>query len=253
MPPTSRTTFYVNRFVHRDAIGMVVRANAPIVAEQTIFIHHGMTSAIGARSTSRQWLFPAGPPALGATNWIAVVNPTRFWAHVTLNAYGPAGNLLGIKGAWLRPHGRAGYLVNRFGHTADAAVIMTSSRGTVAEQTTYRDRLHDDATESFGVRVPGRGWAFAAANTVGQIDTLDLFNPSSATISVTVQFITASGVVVSRTYLVPPLSHVQVNANGVVPNAQLGIVASSASGFVAANQAVFNNGAGATSSSGIAL
>jgi hypothetical protein len=253
MAPTSRTTFHINQIVRRDAVGLQLTANGPVVANITTFIHHGMTSKTGVPAAMQHWYFAGGPNESGAVNWVAVINPTSNWSHLTVYAYGQAGRLAGMVQTWLRPHARKGYLVNRFAHLTNAALVVMASRPVVAEQMTYRDRLHDAATDSFGVPTPAKAWAFAAVNTNGQGDTLALFNPSMTTVPVVVQFMTSSGAVTQRTYMVPPLNHVQVDAGSVVPNTQLGLVASSSFPFVALNQSVSNDGLAGMASSGIQL
>ncbi|MBV9281944.1 MAG: hypothetical protein JOZ41_17840, partial [Chloroflexi bacterium] len=254
VPAATRTTVKVNSFVHKDAVGVTVTASGPIVVNRSIFIHHGTTSKIGVTAPQRTWYFAAGPANGAAHNWIGAINPTGQRAYVTLHAYGPQGSEIGTVSGWLRPYARVGYLINRIAGQPDAAVVLTSSAPIVAEETTYVARMHDASTDTFGAASPGKSWAFAAVNTGGgQSDVLSLFNPSLNPIPVVVQFITASGGVTQRTYVVAPLAHVRVDVGSVVPNAQLGIVAASNDPFVALNRAFANNGLASDTSIGIPM
>jgi hypothetical protein len=251
--PTSRLTIKVNTFV-RDAVGVVVRSNGPIVANRTIFIHHGDSSKIGVTAPHSTWYFAGGPPVGGAHYWIGAINPSRHPSYITLHAYAPDGSEVGTVHGWLKGFGRVGYLMNRIAHRTDVAVTMTASRPIVAEQTTYIGRMHNASTDSFGAVSPRKGWGFASSNTLGGMqDVLDLFNPNLAPLPVVVEFFTASGQTAQRTYVVPPLAHQRVYVGSVMPNVQLGITATSNLPFVALNRQSINNGAGADTSHGIGL
>ena len=119
---------------------------------------------------------------------------------------------------------------------------------------TYLGRNHDASTDTFGVTSAAKSWTFAAVNTSaarGEADGLDLFNPGLVPIPVVVQFMTTSGGVIQRTYVINPLNHQHVDVGSVVPSAELGIVAASNSPFIALNRASFFNGSGSSTSTGI--
>jgi hypothetical protein len=232
---------------------MTVSANGPIVVNRTIFVKHGMTSKIGVTAPQRRWYFATGPQRGRARYWIGVINPANAWTHLTLYTYRPDGAQAGTTTAWLKPHARAGYLINKIAHMTNAAVVVNTSRPIVAEQTTYLGNQHNASTDTFGVPAPGKSWAFAAVNTNGRQDALTLFNPSVMEIPVVVQFMDASGQVTNRTYIVGPFSQTRVDVGSVAPNSQLGIVATSNYPFVALNRTLFNGGMGSMSSPGIAL
>jgi hypothetical protein len=252
MTPSSRLTLKVNSFVKHDAVGALVTSSMPIVVNRTIFVLHGMTSKLGVTQPERTWYFAAGPRDSKARNWIGAINPTGHTAYLTLHAYASNGQEVGTVHGRLRPGARVGYLMNKVAHRTDVAVAVTSSQPIVAEQTTYVGRAHDASTDSIGTSAPAKTWGFAAVNTTaGDTDGLDLFNPSLTPSPIVVQFMTASGTVIQRTYVVAPLAHQHVDVTSVVPNAQLGIVASSSQPFVAMNHLTFNNGAGAATSHGV--
>jgi hypothetical protein len=235
-------------------VGITLTANGPVVANRTIFIHHGMTSQIGVVRPQRTWYIASGPQNRSATVWIAAINPSNRWSYLTLRTYGPFGVELGTVHRWLRPHARAGYLINHIAHQTGAAVVVFATRPIVAEQMTYVGRMHDAATDAFGVPAPAKTWMFAAVNTSGaggQGDTLALFNPNLTVAPIVVQFMTSSGQVAERTYVVGPLYHERIQVGSAVPNAQLGIVAASNYPFVALNRYWFNSGRGADTSIGV--
>lgn len=251
LPPTSRVTVKVNSLVKKDAVGVTLTSNGPIVANRTIFIKRGMTSKIGVTAPHSHWYFAAGPSNGSAHYWIGAVNPTNHRAYVTVRAYAPNGTQVGSASGWLKPYGRAGYLINKIAHRTDAAVTVTSSSPIVAEQTTYVGKNHDQSTDTFGVSAPNKTWDFAAVNTTsGDHDALDLFNPNLLPVPVVVQFMSNAGIT-TRTYVVNPLSHTSVDVNSVMPNAQIGIVAASNSPVVVLNRYTFNNGLGSATSSGV--
>lgn len=253
MPATSRITLKVNNFV-RDAVGVTITSNGPIVANRTMKIRQGIDSKNGVTAPGRTWYFAAGSRASNARHWIGIVNPTGRRSYVTVHAYGELGRNLGTAQGWLRAGGRVGYLINRIAHQPDAAVVVTASQPVVAEQTTYIGGNHNASTDTFGVQAPAKSWAYAAvttSNARGAQDFLDLFNPNLTPLPVMVQFMTTSGATTQRTYVVGPLSHQRIDVGSVEPNAQLGILATSNQPFVGLNRTFFHNRLGGTTSQGV--
>ncbi len=247
----ARTTVKVNTFVPKDAVGVTVTSNGPVVANRTIFIKRGMTSKIGVTTPMHTWYFADGPQNTAARHWIGLINPSTQASYVTLHAYGPTGSELGTMKGWVKAHGRVGYLINKIAHRTDVAISITSSQAVVVEQTTYVGRMHNASTDTFGVSSPAKSWAFASVNTSSGVDSLSLFNPNLTALPITVQYMRVGGQTVNRTYIVGPLSHQRINVDSIVPGAELGIVATSNQPFVALNRATFNAGNGSATSAGV--
>jgi hypothetical protein len=235
-------------------VGIRVSANGPVVANRTDYIQQGFMSKTGVTQPHRTWYFAAGSPITSARTWIAVTNTSLNWTVVTLRAYGPGGQRVGIKQAWLQPEARKGYLINRLFHRTNVSVVVTSPRPVVAEQMTYTGPRHRSTSDVFGISNPSTSWAFSAANTTGgSADSLDAFNPNLRPIPVVVQFYTASGRVTDRTYVVNPLSQAHIDVNSVEPNEQLGLVITSTFRFVAVNHTTIDDGTEGDVSQGIAM
>lgn len=251
LPPTSRLTVKINSLVKKDAVGVILTSNGPIVANRTIFIKRGMTSKIGVNAPQTHWYFAAGPQNRSAHYWIGAINPSNHSVYVTVRAFGANGTQIGSSSGWVKAYGRVGYLINRIAHTTDAAVMVTSSAGIIAEQTSYVGKRHAQSTDTFGVPAPLHTWDFAAVNTTnGDHDSLDLFNPNLLPVPVVVQFMNGA-TVSTRTYVVNPLAHTMVDVNSVMPNSQIGVVAASNNPVVVLNRYTFNNGLGSATSSGV--
>jgi len=180
MRPQSRTTVKVSSYVH-DAVGVVVTANGPVVANRTIYIHHGITSKTGVTGPQTHWYFASGPKRGNTRHWIGVINTSGQQSHIVLHAYGPAGAELGTVNKWIRGYAREGYLMNQVASQADVAVIVTTSQPSISEQSSFVGGNHDAHTDSFGVPTPLKSWQFAEATTwAGQDNILDVFNPNLA-------------------------------------------------------------------------
>jgi hypothetical protein len=250
MAPTSRVTLNVKKYV-KDAVGAVVSAPSPIVVNRTIKIKHGVTSKIGVAVPQRTWYFAGGPRTAGTHAYIGIINPGNGQTSVTVHLYLPSGREVRTLHTTMRAGGRLGYNLGKLtGHT-DVAAAVTASRGVVAEQTTYHGRHHDEATDATGVVAPTKTWAFAAVDTTAGISSsVNLFNPALTAAPIVVQFMSTSGVIVQRTYVVGPLQHRRIDVGSVMPNVQGGIIASSSSPFVALYRQAYGAGRGAMTSHG---
>lgn len=251
MPPTSRTTIQVSAYVPRDAVGVIVSASLPIVANRTIYEGTGMTSKTGVSQMNASWYFGSGPNGNRAHNWLAVINPSDQPANLTMQIIGRDGTPLRTLVAALQPYARVGYLMNRLVQRSDVSAILQSSVPVVAEQTTYVARGSRALTDIFGDTAPATTWQFANASTgPGQSDILTLFNPGSATISVAVNIFTTGGQVTHRTYELTPMAQFHVSVGSLVPSGQLGLQTTSTSPFIALNRYWFAAHHGAMTSSG---
>lgn len=251
MPPTSRTTFQVSTYVPRDAVGVLVSAPLPVVANRTIYQATGMTSQTGVSAMHTTWYFGSGPSESLAHNWLAVINPANQSAALTVHIYSQYGAPLMTLTRTLQPYARVGYLMNRLVHRSDVSAVVTAALPVVAEQQTYVQSAKRALTDLFGVTSPATSWQYPGAATgPGQSDTLTLFNPSTAPITVQVQFFTTTGLVATHSYGVPGMSQVHVSVGSVVPNGDVGLKATSTAPFLGVNRHWFSNGYGATTTTG---
>jgi hypothetical protein len=232
-------------------VGVVVSSGTPVVANRTVFIHHGMNSKIGVTAPNRTWYFAAGPSNTAAHNYIGLINTTNARSHVTLHIYGPYGAELKTINGTLKPLARTYWLMNKVVGRTDVAVLVQTSQPSVVEQQTYADKMHDASSDSFGVTSPARMWGYSAVNTTNGSDTLNVFNPNLTPVPVGVQFMTSAGKVTQRTYVISPLSHQRIDVASVVPNAELGLVVTSDQPVVTLNRVYFNHKLGSDTTTGI--
>jgi hypothetical protein len=242
MHPQSRMTWNLNRSSH-DAIGVIVTANQPVVANRTILIHNGITSKTGVTSPANHWYFAAGPNIGNTRNWIGVINTTGQSSHMTLTAYDAQGAQVLRVSKWLRPYDRQGFLMNKLAHMTDVAVVVSTSKPSISEQSTFVNGNHNAHADTFGVTAPNRQGEFAVATTVsGQDNYLGLFNPNATAIPVVVQYLDAHGRTMQQTYIVAPFAHAYVDVGRARPNSQLGLLAVSSYPFVALDRQESTNG-----------
>ncbi|PZS09239.1 MAG: hypothetical protein DLM70_01825, partial [Chloroflexi bacterium] len=83
VPAQSRTTVKVSSYVH-DAVGVVITSNGPIVANRTIYIHHGLASKTGVTAGQYHWYFASGPKRGSSRHWIGVINTSGHPSHLLL-------------------------------------------------------------------------------------------------------------------------------------------------------------------------
>lgn len=245
MRPQSRMSWNLNKTSH-DAIGVVVTANHPVVANRTTFIHNGITSKTGVKAAHTHWYFAAGPDRSSMRHWIGVINTANQSSYMVLRAYSPQGaQVLTVK-KWLRPFDRQGYLMNRLAGETEVAVTVSTSRPSIAEQSTFVTGGHDAHTDTFGVTSPQKTAEFATATTWShQNNRLALFNPNAAAVPVVVQFLTTHGKTSQKNYIVAPYAHAYIDIGGEVPNSQIGLLAVSGYTIVALDRQLVNDGAGA--------
>jgi hypothetical protein len=242
MHPQSRMTWNLNKSSH-DAVGVIVTANQPVVANRTILIHNGITSKTGVTSPSNHWYFAAGPNIGNTRNWIGVINTTNQSSHMVLTAYTPQGAQILRISKWLRPYDRQGLLMNKLANMTDVAVVLSTSKPSISEQSTFVNGNHNAHSDTFGVTTPSKQGEFAAATTwQGQDNYLGLFNPNAAAIPIVVQYLDAHGHTMQQTYIVAPFAHAYVDIGKSRPNSQLGLLAVSSYPFVALDRQESTNG-----------
>jgi hypothetical protein len=254
MRPQSRTTLNVNQYVH-DAVGVVVTASGPIVANRTEYIHNGVSSKTGLTGPQSRWYFASGQRSAESgywnRHWIGVINTSGRWSYLSLHAYAPDGEELGTVTKSLRPYARDGFLMNRVAGQRDVAVAITTSQPSIAEQLTFLNYNHAQNTDTYGVTAPQTSVQFAVASTVpSQDNLLSVFNPNLTPIPVVVQFLNSRGGRTQRTYQIPPFAHDIIDVGQVVPNAQLGLLVASNDPFVALDRQIIFNGSGAMTTIG---
>jgi hypothetical protein len=250
MRPQSRMSWNLNKS-SRDAIGVIVTANHPVVANRTIFIHSGISSKTGVIGPQKSWYFAAGPEQGNTRHWIGVINATNQSSQMVLNAYDAQGALVLTVKKTLRPYDRQGFLMNKLAGQTEVAVTVTTTQPSIAEQSTFVNGNHQGHTDSFGVTSPQKSAEFASATTWPHQDNLlALFNPNAVAIPIVVQFLNAHGGTQQQTYVVAPFAHAYVDVGKVVPNSQLGLLAVSSYPFVAMDRQEANDGAAQMTSLG---
>lgn len=250
MRPQSRITVNLNKFSH-DAIGVIVTANGPVVANRTIFIHNGITSKTGITKPQTHWYFAAGSANGNTRNWIGVINTTNQPSTFTLYAYSAQGAQVATIKKVLKPYDRQGFLMNRLAGQTEVAVVVSTTQPSISEQSTFVNGNHNAGTDTFGVTAPQKTAEFAEATTwSGQDNLLAIFNPNMEPAPVVVEYLTAHGTTEQQTYVVEPLAHQFIDVGKVVHNSQLGIMVASSVPVVTLDRQLMSNGLGAMTSLG---
>jgi hypothetical protein len=251
---SSRLTVKVNLYVPNDAVAVQVSAPRPVAVNRTLFIRSGMSSKTGVAAPARSWYFASGPRRDHAVNWISVSNPGATPAVVTLRAYGVHGALLASVTRSIEPYLPVSFSMNRIAQHADVSVVVTSSVPVVAEQSTYLGPAHQATTAAFGMTVPTRAVQFAAMGargSLGESDTLDVFNPSNSPAALVLRLITSSGTATQQTYLVGPRGREAIDVESVAGDTQLGASLVSSVPVVVVNRYSTDRGIGGDTSTGV--
>ncbi len=229
VPATTQQTVRLDGFapVHGD-FGLSLTADAHVAA-QLLLDRPGRDgdSILGNTSLGTRWYLAEGYTNLTFHETIALLNPGRRTARVTLllrpfalheHLHGGARTVV----VAVAPHSERVVDINPLRPMRSLSVLATSDRAIVVERS-LRFSLHGRGgdyglTARAGTNVAATSWLLAEGSTLNGFETfLTILNPNERPARVTARFYKGSGGVIGqRTIVMAPLSRANIRLNDVV-------------------------------------
>lgn len=217
LPPTSRTSVFVNQVLPNAAFSTRVASDEPIVVERAMYRFPGnaATTKAGVNQPSQTWSFAMGNSEYlrgqPADTWLLLQNPnaTPVTATVTVYGFAPSGETPRTFPYTLAPTSRqsiflsqiAPYLV--YGIQVQASADIIAERSVFVSQNAYRVEPRG-VFATFGAPQLGTVWAFAEGSTAPPFhESLAVLNPNPQPMTAHFEFMLPNGQVTTFDETVP--------------------------------------------------
>lgn len=223
LPPTSRTSIFVNQVLPNQAFSSRVDSNLPIVVERSMFRFPGnaATDNPGVNAPAATWYFADGNTTQGATPFDTFLllqnpNPTPVVATVTL--YRDNGNVVTFP-QQLSPQSRLNVFLNPVLPNARFGIKVTANQPIVAERSEFFNPEPRGAISTQGATALATTWNLPEGSTQAPFtEFIEILNPQPSTMSAHVDFDLPSGQVISRDFQIGPNRPLILSVNQIVPN-----------------------------------
>jgi photosystem II stability/assembly factor-like uncharacterized protein len=223
LPPTSRTSIFVNQVLPNEEFGIRVDSDQPVIAERSTFRFPGnaATSTAGATAASRSWFFAEGNSIQQPLPWdtfLLLSNPQQTSTTVTIVLFNTAGQQTSLQIA-MPPNSRRTIFLNDIFPNTSFGFRVDSSEPIVAERSQFFGPEPRGATASQGATSLATEWNLAEGSTQPPFSTnIAILNPNSAAMNARIDFQLENGQVVTRDFLVNPTSKLSVDVGSFLPN-----------------------------------
>jgi len=175
----------------------------------------GVWGPWSARLAYRTWYLAEGCTCRPFDTWVLIMNPNEGSASVTVTFMKEDGSTVERRYR-VAPQSRFNLFANEVVPEAAISTRVDSDVPVFVERAMW---FGHDGNNSPGVNGASRTWYLAEGYTGAGTDTwLLVMNPNSTGTTATLRFMKEDGVVVERTYTLPPTSRLSIYANEVVPN-----------------------------------
>lgn len=200
-----------------SSVSAVVDANAPIVAERSMWMGSDISTVSGIDTLSRIWYFAEGSTADTFHTYLILFNPHDKETNVTMSYMKGDGSQADQR-VLLQPRQRVVVSVNQFLADVGFGVRIIANRPIAAERTMRFGEGERGIHIGRGITDLSRKWYFAEGTTQEPFDMrLLLLNPNNFPSQTTVTFMTPDGTSLQRHYAIPPTTRLVIDVNEVVP------------------------------------
>ena len=229
--PRSRLTVYAGDIPElvNQSFGIAVTFTQPGIAERAMYfgarLFEGGHASAGVTTLSTTWFHAEGATGNFFTSFLLLANPADNDAHVTLTYFLDAGDPIVVE----KVVPASGRLTINLALEAPAmantavATRVVSDVPIISERAMYWPGAPfdwQDAHDSVGVTTSGLTWALAEGRVGGPSAAqtfILLANPGDLDAAVTIVYFRENGMTVTKPYLVPANSRVNVVVNTEVP------------------------------------
>ena len=228
LPPTSRTSVFVNLVLPNAAFSTRVDSDQPIVVERAMYRFPGnaATADAGVNAPSTTWFFPNALTSNGTTGafptpfdaWLLLQNPNAATVTATVKLDQTNGTIATFTQT-LAPNSRQSVFLNQVQLNASFGIEVDASAPITAERSLFFGTEPRGAMAEFGAPAPATSWFLAEGSTQPPFtEQIFILNPNPTTMSVHVDFDLPGGQVVGRDFTIAPTRPLMLDVNQIVPN-----------------------------------
>jgi len=226
--PTSRLSLYANAVIPNAGFSTRIVSDQPLVVERTMYLRTGFRGGHGAPGVptpSTAWYFAEGNTRPGLDTWLLLQNPNDKPATATVTFYTEDGTTL-TRAYGIKPNARFSLYARTELDNTRFGMKVESDQPIVAERAMY---FGDDGTgkkagahDSVGSTVLAKTWYLPDGNTHDPVfQNILIANPNPAPANLTLRFMKPDGSTVQQSFVAPPTSRLTINANRLVPDADI--------------------------------
>ncbi|MGH2459059.1 MAG: hypothetical protein ACRDIY_09360, partial [Chloroflexota bacterium] len=222
LPPTSRTSIFVNQVLPNAAFSSRVTSNLPIVVERSMFRFPGnaATDNPGVNSPSSSWFFADANTTQGASpfdTFLLLENPNASPATATINLY-QNGSVVTFT-QQLAAQSRQSVFLNQVLANARFGIQVSATQPIIAERSEFFNPEPRGAISTQGATALASTWFLPEGSTQPPFtEVIAILNPTASNMSAHIDFDLPSGQVIGRDFLISPNREFVLNVNDVISN-----------------------------------
>lgn len=222
LPPTSRTSVFVNSVLPNAAFSAQVRSDRPIIAERAMYRFPGnsATGVSGVTEASRSWFFAEGNTAaqgLPTDTWLLLQNPNPNTVPVTITLFRESAGPV-VVSATLPPLTRQSFFLNQL-IQGSFGIRVEATADIIAERSMFFGTEPRGSHATQGSTALSRLWNLAEGSTAAPFDeVIALMNPIDQSATATVEFQLPAGDVITRSFTIPAQRKLSILVDDIIPS-----------------------------------
>jgi YVTN family beta-propeller protein len=226
LPPTSRTSIFVNQVLPNQAFSSRVTSDLPIVAERAVYRFPGNAATVnsGENAPATTWYFADGNTTQGTVpfdTFLLLENPNPIPVVATVTLFQDNGNVVSFPQG-LAPQSRLNVFLNPVMPNARFGIRVTAPQPIVAERSEFFNVEPRGAISTQGASALATTWNLPEGSTQPPFtEFIEVLNPQSITMGVHIDFELPTGQVIGRDFQVAGNRPLILNINQIVPNTPL--------------------------------
>jgi photosystem II stability/assembly factor-like uncharacterized protein len=229
LPPTSRTSIFVNEVLPNVAFSTQVNANRPIIAERAMYRFPGnaATGVAGVTAAAANWYFAEGHTnaiGLPTDTWLLLQNPQATAVPVTITLFQEIDAEPIVLQQTLPPATRQSYFLNQF-IRGSFGIHVQAGAEIIAERSMFFGTEPRGAHATVGSPALATVWNLAEGSTAPPFDQIiAIMNPHDQTATATLEFLLETGEVITRDFEILPESKLSIVVDVIVPSTAVSTV-----------------------------
>ena len=223
LPPTSRTSVFVNQVLDNVAFSSQVRADRPIIAERAMYRFPGnaATAVPGVTQASRTWFFAEGNTSvledLPTDTFLLLQNPNAFTVATTITLFRELGTPVTLTRT-LPPSSRQTLFLNNFVQ-GSFGISVEAAAEIIAERSMFFGVEPRGAHATVGAPELGTEWHLAEGSTAPPFEEfIAIMNPNGQDAAATIEFQLPSGFTLTQGFDVPARSKLSILVDSIIPD-----------------------------------